>query len=134
MATKTVQTEKIFSDIPTNLDVHPIRKDLLMVTNENAVKRSIKNLVSTNTYEKFFQPEIGGNVRSLLFENISSLTLSQIENLVETTIMNHEPRASVISVIASSNMNDNKVTVTITFSVVGNSKPVTFDVLLERLR
>ena len=134
MATKTVQQKKIFSDIPTNLTVHPKKKDLLMITNEEAVKRSIINLVSTNTYERVFQPDIGGNVRMMLFENFSRLTTSQIENKIEATILNHEPRAKLIQVKASPDGDDNRLVVTITFGIVGNAKPINLNVILERQR
>jgi phage baseplate assembly protein W len=134
MATKTIQSNTIFSDISTNLDIHPTRKDLLMLTNENAVKRSIRNLITTNSYERLFQPDIGGNVRSMLFENIDTLSLSQIENLVQAAVSNYEPRARLINVTASSNFDNNAVNVRVVFAIVGNSKPITFDVLLERLR
>jgi len=134
MATKTVQQKKIFSDIPTNLTVHPKKKDLLMITNEEAVKRSIINLVSTNTYERVFQSEIGGNVRMMLFENFSRLTASQIENKIEATILNHEPRAKLIQVKASPNADDNRLVVTVTFAIVGNAKPINLNVVLERQR
>lgn len=134
MATKTVQQKKIFSDIPTNLTVHPKKKDLLMITNEEAVKRSIINLVSTNTYERVFQPDIGGNVRMMLFENFSRLTASQIENKIEATILNHEPRAKLIQVKASPDSDDNRLVVTVTFGIVGNAKPINLNVILERQR
>jgi len=134
MATKTIQQKKIFSDIPTNLTVHPKKKDLLMITNEEAVKRSIINLVSTNTYERVFQSEIGGNVRMMLFENFSRLTASQIENKIEATILNHEPRAKLIQVKASPNADDNRLVVTVTFAIVGNAKPINLNVVLERQR
>ena len=134
MATKTIQQKKIFSDIPTNLTVHPKKKDLLMITNEEAVKRSIINLVSTNTYERMFQPDIGGNVRMMLFENFSRLTTSQIENKIEATILNHEPRARLIQVKASPEADDNRLVVTVTFAIVGNAKPINLNVVLERQR
>lgn len=134
MATKTVQQKKIFSDIPTNLTVHPKKKDLLMITNDEAVKRSIINLVSTNTYERVFQSEIGGNVRMMLFENFSRLTASQIENKIEATILNHEPRAKLIQVKASPEADDNRLVVTVTFAIVGNAKPINLNVVLERQR
>ena len=134
MATKNVQQKKIFSDIPTNLTVHPKKKDLLMITNEEAVKRSIINLVSTNTYERVFQSEIGGNVRMMLFENFSRLTASQIENKIEATILNHEPRARLIQVKASPEADDNRLVVTVTFAIVGNAKPINLNVVLERQR
>jgi phage baseplate assembly protein W len=134
MATKNIQQKKIFSDIPTNLTVHPKKKDLLMITNDEAVKRSIINLVSTNTYERVFQPDIGGNVRMMLFENFSRLTTSQIENKIEATILNHEPRAKLIQVKASPDGDDNRLVVTITFGIVGNAKPINLNVILERQR
>jgi phage baseplate assembly protein W len=134
MATKNIQQKKIFSDIPTNLTVHPKKKDLLMITNDEAVKRSIINLVSTNTYERVFQPDIGGNVRMMLFENFSRLTTSQIENKIEATILNHEPRAKLIQVKASPDGDDNRLIVTITFGIVGNAKPINLNVILERQR
>lgn len=136
MATKTViaNTNIIFGDIPTNMDIHPKRKDLLTLKNENAVKRSIRNLILTDSYERPFQPEIGGNIKGMLFENLSTLTLSQIENKIESVISNFEPRARVLSVIANSRIDDNAVTVSILFSIIGNSKPLEVNILLERQR
>lgn len=134
MATGTVQANKIFSDIPTNLTVHPKKQDLLMITNEEAVKRSIRNLINTNTYERLFQPDIGGNVRGLLFENFSRLTISQIENTIEAVILNNEPRANLIQVKVTPSIDQNVLNVSILFSVIGASKPINFNVLLERQR
>jgi len=134
MATDSIVTKKIFSDIPTNMTVHPKKKDLLMITNEEAVKRSIKNLISTNLSERPFQPTIGSNILGLLFENFDVLTMSRIENAVETAILNHEPRAKLIKVEVSPNLDNNKINVGILFSIVGSSKPINFNVLLERQR
>jgi|11BtaG_2_1085332.scaffolds.fasta_scaffold79209_2 phage baseplate assembly protein W len=134
MATKTIAPAKIFSDIPTNLTIHPKKKDLLMVTNEEAVKNSIRNLVQTNTYERVMQPDVGGNVIGLLFENFSRLTISQLETKIEATILNYEPRANLISVVASPAMDENSIGVTIVFAVIGNNRPVEFNILLERQR
>lgn len=134
MATKTIAPAKIFSDIPTNLTIHPKRKDLLMVTNEEAVKNSIRNLVQTNTYERVMQPDVGGNVIGLLFENFSRLTISQLETKIESVILNYEPRAELISVTASPSMDENSIAVTIVFAVIGNNRPVEFNILLERQR
>ena len=134
MATKTIAPAKIFSDIPTNLTIHPKRKDLLMVTNEEAVKNSIRNLVQTNTYERVMQPDVGGNVIGLLFENFSRLTISQLETKIESVILNYEPRAELISVTASPSIDENSIAVTIVFAVIGNNRPVEFNILLERQR
>ena len=134
MATKTTAQSKIFSDIPTNLTIHPKKKDLLMVTNEEAVKNSIRNLVQTNTYERVMQPDVGGNVLGLLFENFSRLTISQLETKIEAAILNYEPRANLISVTASPSMDENSIGVTVVFAVIGNNRPVEFNILLERQR
>ena len=134
MSTKTTVQPKIFSDIPTNLTIHPKKKDLLMVTNEEAVKNSIRNLVQTNTYERVMQPDVGGNVLGLLFENFSRLTISQLETKIEAAILNYEPRANLISVTASPSMDENSIGVTVVFAVIGNNRPVEFNILLERQR
>lgn len=134
MATGTVQPKKIFSDIPTNLTVHPKKQDLLMITNDEAVKRSIRNIVSTDSYDRVFQPELGGNVRGLLFENFDRLTVSQIENKIEAAILNFEPRAKLLAVNASPSSDDNSLRVTVIFSIIGNNKPINLDITLERQR
>jgi len=129
-----ISANNIYADISLNLDTNIKSKDLLMIRDENAIRRSIKNLVLTNKYERFFQPEIGGNVSALLFENLDTLTLSQIENHVESVIVNHEPRAKVLRVVATPDLRNNAVTVTITFAILGGKKPLDIAILLERIR
>ena len=75
-------------------------KDLNKVTDIEAVKRSVRNLILHNTFEKPFHPEIGGNVRGLLFENMTPMTSSVIARKIQDTIENFEPRAKITSVIA----------------------------------
>ena len=134
MVHKNRFANNIYVDIPINMDVHPANKDLLLVRDNEAVKRSIRNLISTNTYERFFEPEKGSNVIANLFENIDRLTLSQIEMRVRSVIENYEPRARVIAVNATARGENNSVSVNIVFSVLGNAKPISFDVILERVR
>lgn len=124
----------IFRDISTNLEIHPTRKDLLSIADDDAVKRSIRNLISTNTYERVFDPQKGSNIIANLFENIDRLTLSQIEMRVRSVVENYEPRARLMAVNATARGADNSVSVNVVFSVIGNSKPVSFDVILERAR
>lgn len=123
-----------FSDISTNLEIHPTKKDLLLIRDDEAVKRSIRNLITTNTYERFFTPQKGGNIIANLFENIDRLTLSQIEMRVRSVIENYEPRARLMAVNAVGKGADNSISVNIVFSVLGNSRPVSFDIILERAR
>lgn len=123
-----------YVDIPVNLATHPTSKDLLVVRDDEAVKRSIRNLISTNSYERFFEPDLGGNVIANLFDNIDKLTLSQIEMRVRSVVENYEPRARIIAVNATARGDRNEVAVNIVFSVLGNARPVSFDVILERVR
>jgi len=123
-----------FIDISTNLEIHPTKKDLLVIKDDESVKRSIRNLISTNTYERVFAPQKGGNIIANLFENIDRLTLSQIEMRVRSVIENFEPRARLLAVNATARGADNSIAVNIVFSVLGNSRPISFDVLLERAR
>ena len=73
-------------------------KDLNKVTDIEAVKRSVRNLILTNTFEKPFHPEIGGNVRGLLFENMTPMVSAIISRKIEDSIINHEPRARLVLV------------------------------------
>jgi phage baseplate assembly protein W len=80
------------------------------------------------------QPNLGGNIRAMLFENITPAVLTLIEDQVRTTIELYEPRAELIDVIVSSNIDDNIVKVTIVFYVKNNQQPISVDVFLERTR
>ena len=80
MATVTTNISTAFSDLDLNFTIHPVKKDINRYTNETAVINSIKNLILTNHYERLFQPNIGSNVRRLLFENMDTITATTLEN------------------------------------------------------
>lgn len=101
---------------------------------EDSVKESIKNLILTDRGERLMQPDLGGDINALLFENITPAVLVLIENQVRTTIELHEPRAELIDVIASSNIDDNTVRVNIQFYITNVQQPIKLDVFLERTR
>lgn len=127
-------TNIVYSDIPTNLDVHPIKEDLVLLFNENAVKRAIRNLLLTDPYERFFNPGIGAGIRQSLFENISPDTEYIIKERIRETIINYEPRANLYSVNVKALPDENSYSATIVFSVVNNTTPVTLDLVLRRVR
>lgn len=127
-------TAIVYSDIPTNLDVHPIKEDLLLLTNENAIKRSIRNLILTDPYERFFNPSLGSGIKHSLFENISSDTEYIIKERVRETIVNFEPRANLYSVTVKALPDENSYSVSIVFFVVNNITPITLDLVLRRVR
>tara|TARA_B100000524_G_scaffold300012_1_gene174655 strand:+ start:48 stop:497 length:450 start_codon:yes stop_codon:yes gene_type:complete len=109
--------------------------DVNKVTDIEAVKRSVRNLVLTNFYEKPFHPEIGSGVRDMLFENMSPLTAVVLAKKVEDVIENFEPRARLIGVRALPNLDRNEYEVTIEFFVVNTpTELVDMTVFLEVLR
>lgn len=124
----------IYSDFKKNLEVSPVSQDITVIRDEAAVKESIKNLILTDRGERLMQPNIGGNIRALLFENITPGILTLIEDQVRTTIELYEPRAELMDVTASSNIDDNIVRVNIVFYVRNNQQPISVDVFLERTR
>lgn len=123
-----------YLDIPTNLDVHPIKGDLTMLTNENAIKRSILNLLYTDRFERFFTPNLGAGLKAYLFENISRDTEFVIKERITETITNYEPRANLISVDVKALPDDNAYSATITFSIANSVNPVSLGLVLRRVR
>ena len=110
-------------------------KDINKVTNVQAVKRSVRNLVLLNHYEKPFHPEIGSGVRDVLFENMTPTTAHILTRKIEMVIENYEPRARLISVSAFPNLDRNEYECTIKFYVVNTpTELVDLTVFLERLR
>ena len=110
-------------------------KDVNKVTDIEAVKRSVRNLVLLNSYEKPFHPEIAGDVRALLFENMTPLTSAVIARKVQDVIENFEPRARLTGVNATPNFDRNAYELSVYFYVVNApTELVEGDALLERLR
>lgn len=110
-------------------------KDIRKVTDIQAVKRSVRNLVLLNHYEKPFHPEIGSGIRDMLFENMSNMTAFILARKIEDVIENFEPRVRLISVRADPNLDRNEYEVTIEFFVVNTpTELVDLTVFLEVLR
>ena len=117
-----------------NFTIHPVRKDINTHKNEYAIINSVKNLVLTNHYERPFQPEIGSNIRRLLFENVDTVTAAQIEREITETVENFEPRVQVSKVTAAADPDNNGYKVTLEFFVINNANPITINFFLERIR
>lgn len=124
----------VYSDLPINLNKHPIRKDLIPVTNEDAVKRSVKNLVLSNYHERPFQPDLGSHVTAYLFENFTPTTEEDIEAAISEVIENFEPRAELLGVNVTARPDQNSFVATIFFRIVNQTDPVEIEVFLERIR
>jgi len=127
-------TQNIYSDLTTNFVIHPVKGDLVLTTNEVAVKRSIINLMFTDPYERFFSPNVGAGLKSFLFENISTDIEFIIKEKIKETIANYEPRANLINVSVTADPENNAYNASIVFSVLNSINPVTLEVILRRVR
>ena len=123
-----------WSDLDLDFKAHPVTKDIVRKTDVESVKRSIRNLILTNRYERPFQPNIDGGVTRHLFELSTEHTKHNVESAVRNCISNFEPRAEVIDVIVGGDLDKNGFDVTIIFRVVNTPDPVTIEIFLERLR
>ena len=133
---KTPITKKpnLYSDFHKDLRISPISKDIALLKDEDAVKQSIKNLILTDPGERLMQPYLGGGIKGLLFENITPGVLKVIETRCRDTINTFESRAELINVTASSSYDDNTVNVFIQFYIRNVDKPISLDLILERIR
>ena len=129
------RSAQLYSDIDLFFGPKNGSKDVNKVTNFTAVKRSVRNLILTNFYEKPFHPEIGSGVRDILFEPMTPITAYVLTMKIEEVIENFEPRARLVGVRAQPNLDNNAYNVTIEFYVVNApTELVNMEVLLERLR
>jgi phage baseplate assembly protein W len=125
---------KIYSDIDFTFTKKPVLGDVALSYDNQSVIRSIRNLLLTKFYERPFNPSLGSNIETLLFEPISSLTTSAIEQNIKQTIENYEPRAILKSVVAQPDEENNAYNVTITFFLQNATQPTTVTLFLERNR
>jgi phage baseplate assembly protein W len=126
--------QKIYADIDLTFTRQPGKGDIALSYDDNAVIRSVRNLLLTNFYERPFQPEIGSNINSLLFEPISSITGFAIEEEIKNVLNNFEPRASLQSIEVTPLEDQNAFFVKVTFYIGNNTAPTAVNLLLERNR
>jgi len=123
-----------YGDIRNNMQVHPGSKDLYLTTETDTIKNCIFNLLKTSFYERPFQPKLGSLLSSLLFENMDNQTLLFAQQMIRDTIALYEPRALVNEINVSTAPDDNGVYITIVYSVINNDKPITINLLLDKVR
>jgi len=134
MQTTNTNLTREFRDLDLNFNIHPIRKDINKHVGDKAIINSVKNLLSTNNYERLFNPIFGGNIRRLLFENLDMVTAIRVEKEIYTTIQNYEPRVSLQRVTVIPDYDNNAFSVRVEFNIVNRPEPVTITFQLERLR
>tara|TARA_B100001250_G_C19409462_1_gene618359 strand:+ start:117 stop:518 length:402 start_codon:yes stop_codon:yes gene_type:complete len=112
-----------FKDISMSFESNPLTDDLIALKNENAIARSIKNIVFTLPGEKYFDPEFGSDISAALFENIDDISGGMIEDQLRQSINNYEPRVNLQEVITSPNYDNNAFDVTIRYEIIGADVP-----------
>ena len=128
------RSKRVFSDLNLDFQNNSATKDITKITDVEAVKRSVRNLINTNHYEKPFHPEIGSNLRAMLFEPIRPQMTHSISKNVENLLNSYEPRCRLVQVFTLPDIDRNSYRCQISFYVVNHPEPVLVESFLERLR
>ena len=134
MAVKRIS--RAFKDINLSFTPHPVTKDLTVLRNENAIKRSVRNIVQTIPTERFFNSILGSDVRNLLFDNFVDFgTASAIEDQITIAIQNFEPRVDNLQVNVNPKPDENEFEVNVLFDIIGQEFPAQdFTFILQATR
>jgi hypothetical protein len=131
---KSTRNSRRFRDIDLDFNRNTVTNDVNVVEDIIAIKRSVRNLVQTNFYERPFHPELGCGVRGLLFENFTPLTMIYMKRKIQETLINYEPRISLTSVSVDDDQDKNRLVVDIHFRIIGVEGPQVVSTFLQRIR
>ena len=134
LTNQSKRSSRIYKDLNLDFQQNTATKDIQKMLDVESVKRSVRNLINLNHYEKPFHPEIGSNLRGMLFEIITPQMTHFIGKQIELLIKNYEPRCKLVEVKNKPNLERNGYSVSISFYVVNHSQPVQVETFLERLR
>lgn len=126
-----------YSDIDLDFIAHPTTKDVVKKVGVDAIKRSVRNLILTNFYDRKFRHFIGSNAQKLLFENVNVITANFLKAAIVETIVNFEPRVQIINnqgVEVIPDFDNNGFVVRLSFIIINRQEPVTVNLFLERIR
>jgi hypothetical protein len=112
-----------FRDISMTFKRHPLNDDLIVLKNEQAIARSVKNIVFTTPGEKFFDEDFGSKINEALFENIDPISANVIQQEIRQSITNYEPRVNLRGVKVNPNYDNNEFNVTIVYEIIGADVP-----------
>ena len=133
MAYKRVS--KAFKDISLSFSPHPVTKDLPILKNESAIRRSVRNIVETIPTEKFFNPDFGSDVYKSLFDFVDFGTANIIQDQIKTAINNFEPRVENVRVEVDPSVDENEFEILIVYDIVGQELPTQeYSFILEATR
>ena len=131
---KSKKSVRTYKDLDLDFTRHPVTNDVVKIEDVDAVKRSVRNLINTNFYERPFHPELGCGVRELLFENYTPLTGIFIRRKVQEVLDNYEPRARVSGIAVNEQPDRNAIDVQVNFYVLNLPNPVSVTTTLHRIR
>ena len=131
---KSKKAVRTYTDLDLDFTRHPVTNDVVKIEDVNAVKRSVRNLVNTQFYERPFHPELGCGVRDLLFENFTPMTGIFIRRKIEEVLVNYEPRANISSIAVNEDADRNGINVEVNFYVLNLPNPVSVTTTLQRIR
>jgi phage baseplate assembly protein W len=131
MATRNTRQ---YSDFNLLFTSHPVTGDVVRKNDEEAVKQSLRSLISTRHYERPFHPEIGCQIHGLLFENFNPVTVQVMKKSIFDTIKKFEPRVTVLEVKLRERADDNEVVCDIIFRLNNSDRPITLTTLITRVR
>ena len=134
LTNQSKKSTKIYKDLNLDFSQNIATKDIQKLLDVESVKRSVRNLINLNHYEKPFHPEIGSNLRALLFENITPQISHYIGKQIELLIRNYEPRCRLVEVVNKPDLRKNGYSVSISFYIINTPNPVQVETFLERLR
>ena len=134
LTNQSSRSARIYKDLNLDFQQNSATKDIQKITDVESVKRSVRNLINTNHYEKPFRPQVGSNLRAMLFENMSPQINHAISKEIDLLIRNYEPRCRLVEVSTVPNFDRNAYSASISFYVVNHPEPVTVETFLERLR
>ena len=129
------RVSKPFKDISATFQSNPLNSDIIALKNENAISRSIRNLILTKLGDKPFQPDLGSEVYESLFETLDQITASSIQQQIENTIIKYEPRVELKDVLVNANIPNNAFDVLINYEIIGieaSRQQITFALELTR--
>lgn len=123
-----------YSDLDLDFLAHPTTKDVVKKTGNDAIKRSIRNLILTNFYDRPFRPALGSNVQKLLFENAVPLAINFLRDAIAEVIYNFEPRVELKQLEINFDEDNNGFNVTLYYVILNRAEPVVTGIFLERIR
>lgn len=131
----TDRVSRGFKDISLSFDMHPVTKDILSLKNEDAIKKSIRNIIQTLPYERFFNPLFGTDVRTSLFDFIDFGTASILQEQLTVSIGNFESRINNLRIDVSPKPDEHGFEITVDYTIIGQElQPQQFTYILEATR